>query len=262
MIEIDGSEAGGQILRSAISLSALTEKPFKIINIRGKREKGGLKHQHLAAVDAVAKICNAEVKGNSLGSTRLEFKPNGIQAGRYRFTISTAGSALLVLQTLIPILLKAKEKSIIRIGGGTDNPQAPGSFYFKNVFCDFLKKLGIEFEFNILRHGFYPKGGGLVELKINSLNELNEINFVERGNLEKVEISAIATNDLLNKNVAQRMIDGFKLNFDSNIDVNAKTYYVSSLSTGCFIHGSVNYSNFKVGDDVLGEIKKISEDLG
>src|SRR3989338_11655229 len=98
MIEIDGSIGGGQILRSSLSLSALTKKPFKIINIRGKRENPGLKNQHLTAVNSMAKICNAKVKGNELNSKELEFIPNEVLPGNYDFDIGTAGSTTLVLQ--------------------------------------------------------------------------------------------------------------------------------------------------------------------
>src|SRR3989338_5053705 len=125
MIKIDGSYGGGQLLRTALSLSALTKKPFTIINIRGKREKAGLQRQHLTAVNSIANICNAKIKGNELHSKELEFTPYEVIPGKYSFDIGTAGSTTLVLQTLLPPLIFADKNSIIEITGGTANPLAP-----------------------------------------------------------------------------------------------------------------------------------------
>src|SRR3989344_4006788 len=141
MITIDGIHSGGQTLRSSLSLSILTQKPFKFINIRGKRDKPGLQNQHLTAVNAAAKICGAQVKGNSQHSKELEFKPSKIIPGNYNFDIGTAGSTTLVLQALLPPLLFAKQKSNLKISGGTSNPLAPQAFYIKAVFLQILKLL-------------------------------------------------------------------------------------------------------------------------
>ena len=150
MITIDGANAGGQCLRTSLSLSTLTQKPFKIINIRKKRSNSGLQKQHLTAVNAIAKICNAKLKGNELNSTELEFIPSKIIPGNYKFDIGTAGSTTLVLQTLLPALIfDTDKKSNIEIIGGTANPLAPPALNIKEVFLWHLNKLGINVELKI-----------------------------------------------------------------------------------------------------------------
>ena len=166
MIKIDGTHYGGQILRTSLSLSMLTQKPFKITNIRGNRDTPGLQNQHLTAVNAAVKICNAKVKGNALNSQELEFIPSKVVSGNYTFDIGTAGSTILVLQTLLPPLLFSKEKSALRIIGGTSNPLAPPALYIKGVFLWFLKNIGATVDVNVEKEGFAPQGGGKILAKI------------------------------------------------------------------------------------------------
>ncbi|MDZ7292957.1 MAG: RNA 3'-terminal phosphate cyclase [candidate division KSB1 bacterium] len=162
MIEIDGrfGEGGGQILRTALSLSVVTGKPFRIINIRKKRSKPGLRHQHLACVNAAAEICGARCKGNTLQSLELEFTPGPIQPGNYFFHIPTAGSAMQVIQTVLPILSHATAPSTVTVRGGTHNPGAPPYEFFRASFLPLLKDLGISAEIELRKHGFFPVGGG------------------------------------------------------------------------------------------------------
>jgi RNA 3'-terminal phosphate cyclase (ATP) len=127
LIELDGAqgEGGGQVLRTALTLSMITGRPFRIQNIRANRPKPGLMRQHLVAVMAAAEICGAELSQAALGSLALEFRPGKIRAGSYSFSIGSAGSCTLVLQTLLPALLYADGASQVRISGGTHNPMAP-----------------------------------------------------------------------------------------------------------------------------------------
>ncbi|MCO2329965.1 RNA 3'-terminal phosphate cyclase [Pseudomonas aeruginosa] len=132
LIELDGSEGGGQILRSALSLSMTSGQPLRIRNIRGRRSRPGLLRQHLTAVRAAAEICAAEVEGAELGSRELAFRPGAIRAGDYAFAIGSAGSCSLVLQTLLPALLAANGESRVRISGGTHNPLAPPADFLRD----------------------------------------------------------------------------------------------------------------------------------
>ena len=166
MIKIDGSEGGGQLLRTALSLSAITQNPFGMTNIRGAREKGGLKPQHLEGVKAISKICNSEVKGAKLESKDLVFKPEKISGGDYKIDIGTAGSITLILQTLIPALLYADKKTSLEIKGGTDVKWSPSFDYFYNVPMRFLEMFGVDAKLELISRGFYPKGNGLVKFEI------------------------------------------------------------------------------------------------
>lgn len=183
MIEIDGSEGegGGQILRSALSLSICTEQPFRIENIRANREKPGLLRQHLTAVNAAAIISNAEVTGAEIGSRRLEFRPRKVIAGDYTFAIGTAGSCTLVLQTVLPPLLQANGPSSVRISGGTHNRACPPVDFLARSFLPLLRHMGAEVDFELVKYGFYPRGGGEISVKIQPCKSLTPISLVERG---------------------------------------------------------------------------------
>ena len=167
-ITIDGSqgEGGGQMLRTSLSLSAVYGKPFEMVNIRAKRDKPGLKRQHLTCVHAVAQICGARVEGDEVGSMRLSFAPGKIKGGTYQFDIGTAGSVTLVAQTVIPVLLRADEPSTVTITGGTHVPFAPIWEFFAETYLPELRKMGARVEVELEQCGFYPAAGGVVKLRI------------------------------------------------------------------------------------------------
>lgn len=166
LIELDGAMGGGQILRSALSLSMITGKPFRIHNIRAKRSRPGLLRQHLTAVTAAAQISSARVEGAQLGSQSLSFAPGAIQGGDYDFAIGTAGSCSLVMQTLLPALLQADQPSRVRISGGTHNPLAPPFEFLERAWLPLLRRMGAQVEIELLRHGFAPAGGGAIALQV------------------------------------------------------------------------------------------------
>jgi RNA 3'-terminal phosphate cyclase (ATP) len=167
MLQIDGSlgEGGGQLLRTALSLSCILQKPVKITKIRAGRSQPGLKAQHLAVCGMLARICDAEMEGAHLGSVQLEFSPGKISAGSYSSGIGTAGSCTLFLQAALPVLVHAGGKSAIEIRGGTHVRAAPTFDYFSEVFLPAVRKFGLECSAEMLRAGFYPKGGGKVKLE-------------------------------------------------------------------------------------------------
>ncbi len=164
MITIDGGfgEGGGQILRSALSLAALSGRKLKIDNIRPRRSRPGLQAQHISAVRAVNKVTKGSVSGAKRFSSGLEFEPGEVRAGRYSFETGTAGSTTLVFQTLLPVLCFADEESVVTIHGGTHNPGAPPVEYLTECFLPLVRRLGMDAEVELIRHGFYPKGGGAI----------------------------------------------------------------------------------------------------
>jgi len=194
MIEIDGSlgEGGGQVLRTALSLSCVTGKPFRIRNIRASRPKPGLRRQHLVAVQAAARIASANVVGDHLGSTELSFLPGLVTPGDYSFAIGTAGSTPLVLQTLIPPLLLASGPSRLTLSGGTHVPFSPSWHYLAEVFAPVLLRLGARIELTLERCGFYPKGGGSVHCRIHPCAGFSPLSAGPRGELLRVSgVSAV-----------------------------------------------------------------------
>src|ERR1700722_15265155 len=161
MIEIDGSfgEGGGQVLRTALSLSLVTGQPFRIDNIRAGREKPGLLRQHLTAVLAAAEIGGATVEGATLGSTALTFSPGKVKPGEYRFAVGTAGSGTLVFQTILPALMLASAPSRITIEGGTHNHAAPPFDFLARTFVPLVERMGPKIRLQFERYGFYTAGG-------------------------------------------------------------------------------------------------------
>jgi len=168
MIEIDGSigEGGGQVLRTALSVACVLQKPVRVFNIRKGRDPPGLKAQHLAVCRLLASIANGKMNGAEMGSTEIIFEPGEIMGGEYAFDIGTAGSCTLLLQAALPVLLHAKKESAIAITGGTHVRAAPTFDYFAEVFLPAARKFGVSEECRVkmIRAGFYPKGGGSVEL--------------------------------------------------------------------------------------------------
>lgn len=183
MIELDGSqgEGGGQMLRTSLSLSMITGQPFRIVNIRANRAKPGLARQHLVAVTSAARISGAETSEVGVGSTELEFHPKRVTPGDIRIDIGTAGSATLVLQTLLPALLHADQPSTLVIHGGTHNPMAPPAHFVDRAFGRALRQMGAVFEFELRRFGFYPRGGGEIAVNILPCRRLQPIDLIARG---------------------------------------------------------------------------------
>lgn len=183
VLQLDGSrgEGGGQILRTALTLSMITGRPFRIENIRAKRKKPGLLRQHLTAVKAAAEICAAETSGAEPGSMTLSFSPGRIEAGDYRFAIGTAGSCTLVLQTILPALWFADAPSSISVSGGTHNPAAPPADFLIRTWLPLMRRMGVDMNIELVRHGFYPAGGGEIRANVAPVGTLSPLDLTERG---------------------------------------------------------------------------------
>lgn len=183
MITIDGShgEGGGQILRTSLALSLVTGRPFRMERIRARRERPGLLRQHLTAVEAARTVGCAEVEGAVLSSQTLDFKPGPVTPGNYRFAVGTAGSATLVLQTVLPPLLMASGSSILTLEGGTHNPMAPPFDFLSKCFVPLLQGMGPRVELELVRPGFYPAGGGQFRARIKPGAKLSRLKLLRRG---------------------------------------------------------------------------------
>jgi RNA 3'-terminal phosphate cyclase (ATP) len=183
MITIDGSqgEGGGQILRTSLALSLVTGQAFRMERIRASRRKPGLLKQHLTAVEAAKAVGCAEVTGPALGSQTLEFKPGPVTAGNYRFAVGTAGSATLVLQTVLPALLTASGLSTLTLEGGTHNPMAPPFDFLEKCFLPLIHRMGPSVELELKRPGFFPAGGGRFHARIEPVKRLARFDLPERG---------------------------------------------------------------------------------
>ena len=168
-LKIDGSfgEGGGQIVRTAITISCITNQPIIIENIRKNRKSPGLKAQHLTAIKILQKMCKATVEGANIGSTTLKFIPKKIQTIALSENVGTAGSISLILQVLIPIAAICKTKLDLTIKGGTDGKWSPTIDYTQNVLREAYSRMGIKFVMKVIRRGYYPKGGGMVKINVN-----------------------------------------------------------------------------------------------
>ncbi len=264
MIEIDGAsgEGGGQILRTSVALSALTGKKVKITNIRAKRKNPGLQAQHKTAIDAVAKLCNADVIGNRIGSKEIVFEPGKIKGGSLSLNIGTAGSTALVLQSLMLPSIHCEKPLDIKIIGGTINKWAPSIGYLQNVTLPLLKKFGYKAQIDLQKHGFYPHGGGIVEAMIRKCT-LEKIDLADRGNIVSVNGLCTASNDLQKQQVAERMQSYLrsKLFDEFQIAPNVKTNYVDATSTGGGCDLYAVYEDSIIGAANVAERGKRAEDV-
>ena len=262
MITIDGSygEGGGQILRTSLALSAITRTPCRIYNIRKKRKKPGLLPQHLTAVRAAKEISNAKAEGAVLYSSQLVFKPQKIEGGFYEFNVAeekkSAGSVTLVYQTLLPIILFSDKKTKVVVKGGTHVPMSPLYEYFDMIFLKMLEKIfDIKIKRRLIKHGFYPRGGGKVEVEVEPVSKLSlkHNSFKERGKLISIDCRICISS--LPEHIAEReekvlrnclkdmQIERTSLNFDA----------------GNYIFLRLCFENVMAGFSSLGMRKKPAE---
>jgi RNA 3'-terminal phosphate cyclase (ATP) len=182
-ISIDGSrgEGGGQILRTSLALSLVTGRPVTIGGIRAGRAKPGLMRQHLTAVNAAVEISGAQAAGAAVGSRTLSFAPGAVRAGEYRFSVGTAGSATLVLQTILPALLLADGPTTLVLEGGTHNPWAPPFDFLQEAYLPLINRMGPQVTAELDQAGFYPAGGGRFRVQIQPARELAGFDLCDRG---------------------------------------------------------------------------------
>lgn len=206
MLELDGSvgEGGGQILRSALTLSVVTGTPFRISRIRAGRRRPGLLRQHLTAVRAAACVGGATVTGAELHSDTITFQPSDRQAGDFRFSVGSAGSATLVVQTVLPAMLRAAGPSSITVEGGTHNMFAPPFEFLERSFVPLIRRMGARVDVSLERAGFYPAGGGELTVRAWPARELRPLDLEEGGKIRQISAHAMVAG--LPKSIAQREV--------------------------------------------------------
>ncbi|MBT9514078.1 MAG: RNA 3'-terminal phosphate cyclase [Acidovorax sp.] len=207
-LTLDGStgEGGGQILRTGLALSMVTGRPLHITRIRAGRPKPGLMRQHLACVQAAVAVCGGQAEGAELGSQTLWFTPSAVRAGDYHFQIATAGSCLLVLQTVLPALMLADGESQVQLSGGTHNPMAPPFDFLERAFAPLVRRLGVGLDLQLQRRGFYPAGGGELVARITPATQaLAPMDLLERGPLHNAWGEALVPG--LARNIATRELE-------------------------------------------------------
>lgn len=267
MIQIDGSygEGGGQILRTALSLSCLHQKPFRIFNIRKSRKRPGLMPQHVTSVKAAQFISGADVRGNQSGSTELLFSPGEVKAGVFVFDIGTAGSTMLVLQTLAPPLLFSKGSSSITLKGGTHVPFSPSYHYVAEVLAHFLRRIGVEIRLSIESYGFYPKGGGKITAELMPVTRLAPLRLLERGRI--VGLKGFSGVGNLPRSIAERQRNALierlhSVEVKPQCAAEIEVMNVPTPGQGTFVFLKAETENSVAGFTVLGERGKRAELIG
>jgi len=270
MIEIQGDilEGGGQIIRTSLSLAALTSENIHITKIRHKRPNPGLQPQHVTATKAIAALCDAQTEGLTQDSTELIFKPNVHKAGKFKFDVGTAGSIPLVLQAIMPCIAFAPNRVELEITGGTDVKWSPPIDYIRLVTLPTLHLMGYELNLTVNRRGHYPKGGGNVSLSVNPPRRLRNITLTQRDQLTSIE--GVSHCVKLPSHVAQRQADSAMRTLTetgySAPKIKVESYvpdHDPHIGPGSGITLVANYTNgLVIGADALGERGKPAEQVG
>jgi len=263
IIEIDGSIGYGQVVRTAVALSALTLKPIRIFNIRKGRPKPGLAAQHLMGVKVAAEFCDADVSGLSIGSTEIEFAPkkNNVPLNK-KIDIGTAGSIGLLLQTLAPICIFAGKDVTLDITGGTSGLGSPNVEFLQHVTFPVLSKLDVPLpEIEIIKQGFYPRGGGRVKITFHPTKKLKAVELVKRGDVKSIRGISIAGS--LPPHVSERQAKAAEEYLrQKGFDANVERQTVQTFSSGTSITLWAECKNSILGTDALGERGKPAERVG
>jgi RNA 3'-phosphate cyclase len=262
MIEINGSEGegGGQMLRTALALSALTGRSFKFENIRARRDKPGMAAQHLTGVKGVAEICHAAVDGASVGSTSLTFEPGTVEAGDYRFDVGTAGSITLVLQACMLACARSRARTEFDIIGGTNVRMSPPSDYLEHVLFPLLRNMGYEIDVKTPARGFYPQGGGEMVVGMARGEHVLPLTMEERGRFQG--ITGVCFTQKLPDHIGERMTSTARKTLAGHAPVKFFMDRRQGHSIGAGIFLAAEYKNSILASDALGEKGVSSEKLG
>ena len=265
-LKIDGSygEGGGQIVRSAVTLSSITKTPVIIENIRQNRKIPGLRPQHLTAIKILAQICDADVYGLNVGSKSIKFIPKNIENQKIEENIGTAGSITLILQVLIPAVAISKKSLKLSIIGGTDVPWSPTSNYTKYVLKEAYSRMGINFSMEIKKRGYYPKGGGIIEVEVYPSEKLKPISLTKRQT-NSVRLVCSYSNLSLDR-ITNEMQKAENILRDANLTVDSEIKKETALNEGGSMLAYAYDSSSIIGSDGLtdttaGLAKNISKNF-
>lgn len=263
MLEIDASEGGGQLVRSALALAARSGRAVRLDGIRASRPNPGLAAQHLAAVETLAAIADADVTGAELGADSLTFEPAGLAPGTYEVDIGTAGSVTLLFDAVLPLSTAIDRPLAVTARGGTDVAWSPPMDWYRHVKLPLLRRHGIVAAVDVTRRGFYPRGGGEATMTVGP-SALSEFDLVGRAGAPSGRVFSTATDDLADASVAERQAEAAAEGLaGQDIDVIERTVRsVASPSTGSAVVVALEWPESTVGLDALGERGTPAEDVG
>lgn len=260
MKEIDCSlgEGGGQVLRTCLALSVITRTPVRLVRIRSRRPRPGLRAQHLKAVESAAEICGGRVAGAKLASPSLDFEPGETRPGRYAFDIGTAGSTALVLQTLLLPLSLAAGESTVRVTGGTHVAWSPPYHYLERHWQPYLSEIGFDIRFELERAGFFPRGGGCVSASVRPPGRLRGLQIHRRGELRRIRgLSAVANLDIgIAERQRRRAMDRLK---DFSPDIELEVFRMASPGRGSVLLLLAEFEGSRACFSALGQRGKPAE---
>jgi RNA 3'-terminal phosphate cyclase (ATP) len=262
MIELDGSEGGGQLFRSALAFSAMTGTAFEMANVRDSRPEPGLRPQHLTALEVLAKICDATVEGSEIGATTVTFEPGDPEGGRYSAEIGTAGCITLLFDAVLPLATVLDEPLALTATGGTDVQWSPPMAYHRQVKLPVLADHGVHTSVTVERPGFYPAGGGEATLRL-APSTVESFAFGDPGSLAGARIYSTASIDLQEADVATRQATAATDALEAaDVDVLAvTTRCVETPSTGSALVIRLDFEHSVAGVSALGERGKPAEDV-
>lgn len=254
MIEIDGSDGGGQLVRTVLSLAALTGEPIRMTGVRDTRSNPGLRPQHLAVLNVLTDICDAEVSDVERGTDEFEFHPTSINPGEYEVDIGTAGSVPLLFDALLPLALVIDEQLSVSGGGGTDVQWSPPIAYQIKVKLPLLREHGLYAMIEPDRPGFYPTGGGVSTLRL-APSSLTPIELTDRGTFEGARVYSLASESLASDDIAERQAERAIERLDNaGLDPVERTVtYAEADSPGSSIVIRLDFARAIAGTDTLGE---------
>jgi len=268
VICIDGAQKSGSgtIVRFAVGLATLLGEELCLTNIRAKREKPGLRPQHLKAIQALQQICQGSLEGGEIGSKEIRFKPGeGVKGGDYEWDIGTAGSTTLLAMTLLPAACFSREATSFKISGGLFQDFAPSAYHIQYVLFPILSKMGITARLSIIRPGYVPRGGGIIKVEVEPVTgKIKSIRLPSQGEVTRIEGIALSSH-LKERRVSERMVEKcnevLKSNgYSAQIEIvndslalqrGAALAICAKTSSGCII-----------GADRAGEPRRTSEDIG
>jgi len=267
MITIDGGAGSGSgtIVRYSVALASLLGKGIKIENIRAKRDKPGLRAQHFKVIQACQEMCHSAVSNATVGSKEITYAPKErFKGGEYHWDIGTAGSTTMFAQALLPLACFAEKTSRFRLEGGLFQDFAPSAYHMKFVLLPLLRQMGIQAEFEIIRPGYVPRGGGIIEIQVETVKKLKPLNLTERGKILGIKGIALSSH-LKERKVSRRMAEecrkvlssyGYKAEIEEICEE-------SSLQEGAAlaIYAETS-SGSKMGADRAGRPGRSSESIG